>query len=83
MAIKTAETRAANTSNGSGATGLNHGPRGEENIDDLIRLAYASADFKEGMDAFLGKRALKWKGAGPNQASLITGLSWSRTQNLP
>jgi enoyl-CoA hydratase len=35
---------------------------GEENIDDLIRLAYGSADFREGMAAFLGKRAPKWSG---------------------
>ena len=36
---------------------------GDENIDDLIRLTYGSADFKEGMDAFLGKRPPKWTGA--------------------
>ena len=36
---------------------------GEENIDDLIRHTYGSADFKEGMDAFLGKRPPKWTGA--------------------
>ncbi len=35
---------------------------GEENIDDLIKLAYGSADFREGMAAFLGKRAPKWTG---------------------
>jgi enoyl-CoA hydratase/carnithine racemase len=34
----------------------------DENIDDLIRLAYGSADFREGMAAFLGKRAPKWSG---------------------
>ena len=36
---------------------------GEENIDDLIRHTYGSADFREGMDAFLGKRPPKWSGA--------------------
>lgn len=36
---------------------------GDENIDDLIRLAYGSSDFREGMAAFLGKRAPKWSGA--------------------
>ena len=35
---------------------------GEENIDDLIRHTYASADFREGMDAFLQKRPPKWTG---------------------
>ena len=35
---------------------------GDENIDDLITLAYGSADFREGMAAFLGKRAPKWTG---------------------
>jgi enoyl-CoA hydratase/carnithine racemase len=36
---------------------------GEENIDDLIRHTYGSADFREGMDAFLSKRPPKWTGA--------------------
>ena len=35
---------------------------GDENIDDLIRHTYASADFREGMSAFLGKRTPKWTG---------------------
>ncbi len=35
---------------------------GEENIDDLIRHTYGSTDFREGMDAFLGKRPPKWTG---------------------
>ena len=38
------------------------GASGIENIDDLIRHTYGSADFREGMDAFLGKRAPKWTG---------------------
>jgi hypothetical protein len=35
---------------------------GDENVDDLIRHTYASADFREDMSAFLGKRAPKWTG---------------------
>jgi enoyl-CoA hydratase/carnithine racemase len=31
--------------------------------EDLIRLCYTSQDFKEGMDAFLTKRAPVWRGA--------------------
>jgi enoyl-CoA hydratase len=31
--------------------------------EDLIRLCYTSGDFKEGMDAFLTKRAPVWRGA--------------------
>jgi enoyl-CoA hydratase/carnithine racemase len=33
-------------------------PRG----DDLIRSCYGSADFKEGVDAFLAKRNPNWRG---------------------
>jgi len=35
---------------------------GEDNIDDLTRQAYASADFRQGMEAFLQKRPPKWTG---------------------
>ena len=37
-------------------------PEGERPGDDLIRLCYTSADFREGMEAFLGKRAPNWTG---------------------
>jgi enoyl-CoA hydratase/carnithine racemase len=30
--------------------------------EDLIRLCYTSEDFREGMDAFLTKRAPTWQG---------------------
>jgi enoyl-CoA hydratase len=30
--------------------------------DDLIRMCYTSEDFREGIDAFLGKRPPKWRG---------------------
>jgi enoyl-CoA hydratase/carnithine racemase len=35
-------------------------PRGEG--EDLILMCYMSEDFREGMDAFLNKRAPRWKG---------------------
>lgn len=31
--------------------------------EDLIRICYTSADFREGMDAFLAKRSPVWRGA--------------------
>jgi enoyl-CoA hydratase len=30
--------------------------------EDLIRMCYMSEDFREGMEAFLGKRAPVWAG---------------------
>ncbi len=30
--------------------------------DDLVKLCYTSADFREGMEAFLGKRTPVWQG---------------------
>ncbi len=34
-----------------------------EEAHDLILMCYMSADFREGMDAFLNKRPPQWKGA--------------------
>ncbi|HUJ00596.1 MAG TPA: enoyl-CoA hydratase/isomerase family protein [Usitatibacter sp.] len=34
-----------------------------EEAEDLILLCYMSADFREGMDAFLSKRSPRWQGA--------------------
>jgi len=34
----------------------------DANADDLITMCYMSSDFKEGIDAFLGKRKPNWKG---------------------
>lgn len=35
---------------------------GRSDGDDLIAMCYTSADFREGMDAFLKKRPAEWKG---------------------
>ncbi|MBK0400312.1 enoyl-CoA hydratase/isomerase family protein [Limibaculum sp. M0105] len=37
-----------------------HGPKADD--ADLILMTYMSEDFREGMEAFLGKRAPNWKG---------------------
>jgi enoyl-CoA hydratase/carnithine racemase len=44
-----------------GVRRLMHHARIEE-AEDLVQMAYQSADFKEGMDAFLNKRPPQWKG---------------------
>jgi enoyl-CoA hydratase/carnithine racemase len=41
---------------------LQQGAEGERSGEDLIRLCYTSADFREGMEAFLGKRSPNWQG---------------------
>lgn len=33
-----------------------------DEAEDLVQMAYQSEDFKEGIDAFLGKRAPRWRG---------------------
>lgn len=33
-----------------------------EEAEDLVQMAYQSEDFKEGVDAFLGKRPPRWRG---------------------
>ncbi len=38
------------------------GPAAEEAGEDLILMCYTSADFREGMEAFLAKRPPDWKG---------------------
>ncbi len=44
-------------------SGFGHtGPYADRGGFDLIETAYMSADFKEGMEAFLAKRPPKWKG---------------------
>jgi len=36
---------------------------GEGQDRDLIAMCYNSADFREGIDAFLSKRSPKWSGS--------------------
>jgi 1,4-dihydroxy-2-naphthoyl-CoA synthase len=38
-------------------------PLGEQAGEDLVLMCYMSQDFREGMEAFLAKRAPVWTGA--------------------
>ena len=37
--------------------------RNPADTDDLVRLCYGSSDFREGVDAFVGRRSPVWKGS--------------------